>query len=67
MTKFITLIMVVNYGDEEWFNIVFMNSAKHLKLKIFNFQRVKKSRRTNCQEPRVRTTAIHVTAFTNFE
>ena len=35
MTKFIALIMLAYY--EEWFNIVCINSGKHLKLKIINF------------------------------
>ena len=56
MTKFIALIMLVYYLDEEWFNIIYINSAKHSKIKMINFQRVNESRRKNSQEPWLRTT-----------
>ena len=40
------------------YTVVYINSAKHSKIKMINFQRVKESRRKNNQEPRLRTTDL---------
>ena len=41
--QFIALIILVYYLKEEHFNKAYINRAKHLRLKMINFQRVDES------------------------